>query len=110
MKKSRLTDEQMVTILRKVDKSPVAEVAKKHGISEQTSYIYMDRSQRQTEVDGHGSRLDVDSIGTADLRDREVSNIRMSLCRRLSPMLLRFAYKQRARNWRQASIKKSARR
>ena len=45
MKKSRFTDEQMVTILRKVDKSPVADVAKKHGISEQTSYIYMDRSQ-----------------------------------------------------------------
>lgn len=38
MKTSRLTDEQMVTILREADKAPVAEAAKKHGISEQTIY------------------------------------------------------------------------
>ena len=29
----------MVKILREADKSPVAEVAKKHGISEQTVYV-----------------------------------------------------------------------
>lgn len=30
----------MVTILREADKAPVAEVAKKHGVSEQTIYTW----------------------------------------------------------------------
>lgn len=38
MRKSRFTEAQTVAILREADKSPVAEVAKKHGISEQTIY------------------------------------------------------------------------
>jgi len=36
LKKSRLADERMVTIPRKADKAPVTEVAKNHGIPEQT--------------------------------------------------------------------------
>ena len=34
MKKSRFSEEQVVAILREADRSPVAEVAKKHKLSE----------------------------------------------------------------------------
>jgi putative transposase len=38
LKKSRYSDEQIVRILREADKAPIAEVAKKHGVSEQSIY------------------------------------------------------------------------
>lgn len=43
MKKSRYSDEQIVRILRETDSAPIAEVAKRHGVSDASIYAWRKR-------------------------------------------------------------------
>jgi putative transposase len=65
MKKSRYSEEQIVRILRETDKDPVAEVAKRHGVSEQSIYGWrkrygefnVDEVRRLKELETENTRL-----------------------------------------------------
>jgi putative transposase len=43
MKKARFTDEQIVRILQEADRNPIAAVAKRHGVSEPSIYVWSKR-------------------------------------------------------------------
>jgi putative transposase len=43
MRQSRFTDEQVVGIIREADRDAVSDVAKRHGVSEQTIYTWRKR-------------------------------------------------------------------
>jgi len=65
MRQSRFSDEKMVSILREADREPVAAVAKRHAISEQTIYAWRKRFggfdandvRRLKHLEGENARL-----------------------------------------------------
>ena len=40
MKRSRVTDKQIIRVLQEADRDPVAQVAKRHGVSEPSIYAW----------------------------------------------------------------------
>ncbi len=65
MRKGKFTDDEMVKMLREAERSSVAEVAKKHAVSEQTLYVWrkrfgamsVDEAKRLKALEAENTRL-----------------------------------------------------
>jgi putative transposase len=72
MKKSRYDDEQIVRILRETDQDTIANVAKRHGVSEASIYVW----QRKF------SGMDVDDVKRLKTLESENGRLKKLLAER----------------------------
>lgn len=79
MKKGRYSEDQMVKILREADKAPVAEVAKRYGVSEASIYTWR---QRNGELDvsdvRHLKQLEQDDVQEAPISRAQEAQERLT--------------------------------
>jgi putative transposase len=97
MKRTRFSEEQMVKILREADSVPVAEVAKRHGVSEATVYAWRKRFGALEAVDVRRLRgLEQENAKLKKLlaeRDLEIEVMREVAAAARSPTSMHVAYR-----------------
>src|SRR4051812_25651370 len=86
MRKTPFSEEQMVKILRVADRAPVAEVVKKHGVSDVTIYAWRKRFGQLEAVDV--KRLRQLEHENGRLKKLLAERVLDSACRRIQATLL----------------------